>query len=210
MSTEYNTTVINMTVAGSLVIDGQASFFTWINAVDGSGNPVSTAKCTVQVAHIDTEDAIPFKPGDQISADPGTTRRFRLAWAAQASVVAATFLTAFGQHLKVDARTNALFQPVTVTGQTWPGDVIAYHGASTVSTGGSILAAMAAGNPAEIRIKNVGSVTVFLSFAAADTTNGFPLDPGEATVVRRGTNQALFGATAAGTGKVAWQGWSKS
>ena len=112
MTDKYTILELDLTAAGAERVEGPWELMRFLDAVDGGGNVIATAKIRVRAGR-DEEDKFPLRIGNAVRLKPAT-KTFFLDWDAQAGVVATFGFSADGEQ--VDWDSDPPGQVTTITG----------------------------------------------------------------------------------------------
>lgn len=187
MGPNYTLFIINLTDAGSQVINLEADLFHFMRA-DGPAGQYLDALIEVALGTA-TDDYLPIGYNGRIE---GRATRYTLRWQAQPGV-SATILVSWKSDrdngVSVDSPPTK--QVVTqASGSTLTAAEVAVGAVATVLR-------PAAGTRQSLSIRNTGATTVYVGPATVTTADGFPVEPDE-TLTLSGTAAPVYAVAAVG------------
>lgn len=185
----YSVFKIDLTNAGSQVIDMEGDFFHFAGAFDQSGVLDLGATIRVQLGTA-VDDDIPASVNTKIR---GLTRRYRVSWEAQTGIMAEVLISRVsGPDEGIEADTPPTRQLVTSATATGVG-------VAAVSVGTSaVLLRAASATRQSVTIRNNGSGVIYIGPSGVTTATGFNVEPGESFTFE-GTTTAIYGIADSGT-----------
>lgn len=184
----YQLFTIDLTAAGSQTVSLEGDFLHFIDAVKAGAVDLD-AKVSIKLGSA-VDDLIPFRLNSHLE---GYFARLTFSWDAQPGTLASFLVSReMGRGDRIRTTTPPTKQLVTTSvGSAVEGAAV------SVGTSATLLDA-ADSTRQSVTLKNAGAVTVYVGPSGVTTTNGLPLEPGEALTVDK-TTAALYAIVASGS-----------
>jgi hypothetical protein len=187
----YSIFQIDLSQKGSQDIAGEYDYFHLTSALDINGNPALSVLVNVSLSR-SQGDLIPVGLNGKIRAE---TDFYRLTWDAQPNVIAKFLASQDDANEGVSGDFPPTRQVITTSAGT-----LIQATRNTVGTA-AVVISPASGTRQSLIIKNTqgpNGLTLFVGGAGVDTTNGFPILPGESLSLAGQTAPVYGVSTAAG------------